>query len=56
MLLLVPGFPLINGVSDMVKGYMNTGLARLAYATLLIVSASTGVLVAMTVWHLWGLP
>ena len=29
VLLLVPGFPLINAVSDMVKGYFNMGLAPL---------------------------
>jgi uncharacterized membrane protein YjjP (DUF1212 family) len=56
VLLLVPGFPLINGVSDMVKGYMNTGLARLAYATLLSVASCAGILLAMTLWNLWGLP
>jgi uncharacterized membrane protein YjjP (DUF1212 family) len=56
VLLLVPGFPLINGVSDMVKGHVSTGLARLAYATLLSVASSVGILLAMTLWHLVGLP
>jgi uncharacterized membrane protein YjjP (DUF1212 family) len=56
VLLLVPGFPLINGVSDMVKGYTNTGIARLAYALLLSAAACTGILLAMSVWNLWGLP
>ena len=28
VLLLVPGFPLINSVADMFKGHINTGLAR----------------------------
>lgn len=29
VLLLVPGFPLINAVADMFKGHINTGLASL---------------------------
>lgn len=56
VLFLVPGFPLINGVSDMVKGYMSTGIARLANATLLASAAATGILLSMTIWNLWGLP
>jgi uncharacterized membrane protein YjjP (DUF1212 family) len=56
VLFLVPGFPLINGVSDMVKGYMSTGIARLANATILASAAATGILLAMTLWNLWGLP
>ncbi len=56
VLLLVPGFPLINGISDMVKGYANTGIARLAYALLLSTAACTGILLAMSLWNLWGLP
>ena len=42
VLLLVPGFPLINAVSDMVKGYFNMGLARWGTATLLTISAAIG--------------
>jgi uncharacterized membrane protein YjjP (DUF1212 family) len=56
VLLLIPGFPLINGVSDLVKGYMSTGIARLAYATLLSAASSAGILLAMRIWNLWGLP
>jgi uncharacterized membrane protein YjjP (DUF1212 family) len=52
----VPGFPLINGVSDMVKGYMSTGIARLANATILSSAAATGILLSMALWNLWGLP
>ena len=33
VLLLVPGFPLINAVADMFKGHINTGLARWAIAS-----------------------
>jgi uncharacterized membrane protein YjjP (DUF1212 family) len=54
VLLLVPGFPLINGVSDMVKGYINTGLSRLMLAMLLATATCGGILLAMTVWHSWG--
>jgi uncharacterized membrane protein YjjP (DUF1212 family) len=55
VLLLVPGFPLINGVSDLVKGYMSTGIARLAYGTLLALASAAGMLLAMTLWNLRGL-
>jgi uncharacterized membrane protein YjjP (DUF1212 family) len=54
VLLLVPGFPLINGVSDMVKGYINTGLSRLMFALMLAAATCGGILLAMTVWHAWG--
>lgn len=56
VLLLVPGFPLINGVSDLVKGYVNTGIARIAYAILLSTASCVGILLAMSLWGLWGLP
>ncbi|MGL6055418.1 MAG: threonine/serine exporter family protein, partial [Vibrio metschnikovii] len=32
VLMLVPGFPLINSVSDMLKGYINMGIARFVMA------------------------
>lgn len=51
VLLLVPGFPMINSVSDMVKGYLNTGLSRGMMATLLGAATSTGIMLAITVWH-----
>jgi len=54
VLLLVPGFPLINGVSDMVKGYINTGISRLVFALMLASATCGGILLAMTVWHTWG--
>jgi len=54
VLLLVPGFPLINGVSDMVKGYINTGISRLVFALMLAAATCGGILLAMTVWHTWG--
>jgi uncharacterized membrane protein YjjB (DUF3815 family) len=54
VLLLVPGFPMINSVSDMVKGYINTGLSRGMMAVLLGAATSAGIIVAMTVWHFPG--
>lgn len=56
VLFLVPGFPLINGVSDMVKGYTSIGLSRLAYATLLAAAAAAGILLSMGLWNRWALP
>ncbi len=54
VLLLVPGFPLINGVSDMVKGYTNTGISRLMLALMLAGATCGGILLAMSIWQTWG--
>jgi uncharacterized membrane protein YjjP (DUF1212 family) len=54
VLLLVPGFPLINSVSDMVKGYINTGLARGMMGILLAAATCGGIMLAMEVWNVWG--
>ncbi|HEU5080041.1 MAG TPA: threonine/serine exporter family protein [Opitutaceae bacterium] len=53
-LLLVPGVPLINSVSDMVKGYINTGISRGVFATLLAIATCGGIMLAMTVWKVWA--
>lgn len=53
VLLFVPGYPLINAVSDMVKGYVNTGIARAAFAVLLMLASCAGIVLAMTVWKTW---
>lgn len=42
VLFLVPGVPLINGVIDVVEGYVLSGFARLVEAALLIVSIAVG--------------
>ncbi|WP_051333568.1 threonine/serine exporter family protein [Aliagarivorans marinus] len=55
VLLLIPGFPLINAVSDLVKGHINMGIARWFFASLLTLSAAVGVSFAMWLGHLWGL-
>jgi len=47
VLLLVPGFPLINAVSDMLKGHISTGIARWVFATLLTISVSIGIVASM---------
>lgn len=52
VLLLVPGFPLINAVADMFKGHVNTGLARWTIASLLTLATCIGVILAMAVWNL----
>jgi uncharacterized membrane protein YjjP (DUF1212 family) len=53
VLLFVPGFPLINAVSDMVKGYINTGISRGVMAVLLLLACCSGIVLAMTVWNAW---
>jgi len=42
VLYLVPGVPLINGVIDIVEGYVLAGIARLVQASLLIVCIAIG--------------
>lgn len=54
VLLLVPGYPLINSVSDMLKGYVNTGISRGVFALLLSAATCTGILTAMSLWNVWG--
>lgn len=44
-LLLVPGFPLINGFLDIFKGYVPVGLTRMVIAFVLVVAAAVGLLV-----------
>ncbi|MCE9677848.1 threonine/serine exporter family protein [Shewanella sp. AS1] len=47
VLMLVPGFPMINSISDMVKGHLNVGISRWGHATLLTVSSVIGITIAM---------
>ncbi len=54
VLFLVPGFPLINSVADMLKGYTNTGIARWVIATLLTVSTCIGITAATILWGIHG--
>ena len=54
VLLLVPGFPLINAASDMLKGHISTGIARWVFATLLTISASIGIVASMVMTGVWS--
>lgn len=54
VLLLVPGFPLINAVSDMLKGHVSMGIARWVFATLLATSVSIGIVASMTLMGVSG--
>ncbi|WP_019613280.1 threonine/serine ThrE exporter family protein [Psychromonas ossibalaenae] len=54
VLLLVPGFPLINAVSDMLKGHISTGIARWVFATLLSISVAIGIVASMTLTGVVG--
>ena len=54
VLMLVPGFPLINAVADMLKGYINMGIARFVMASLLTFATSLGIIAAMSITGIWG--
>ncbi|WP_087020879.1 threonine/serine ThrE exporter family protein [Thaumasiovibrio subtropicus] len=54
VLMLVPGVPLINAVSDMVKGFINMGIARWTMASLLTLSTCLGIVLAMNLLDVWG--
>lgn len=54
VLLFVPGFPLINAASDMLKGHISTGIARWVFATLLTISASIGIVGSMVLTGVLG--
>lgn len=49
ILLLIPGFPLICSISDIFKGYVNTGISRWVVATTLTLAACLGVVTAATI-------
>ncbi|MBV7434879.1 threonine/serine exporter family protein [Cardiobacteriaceae bacterium TAE3-ERU3] len=49
VLMLVPGFPLINALSDALKGYMNMGVGRWMLATVLTLGACLGIVLALLV-------
>ncbi|MGF1753679.1 threonine/serine exporter family protein [Vibrio makurazakiensis] len=54
VLMLVPGFPLINSVADMLKGHINMGIARFTMASLLTLATSLGIVGAMSLTGVWG--
>lgn len=47
VLLFVPGFPLVNALSDMVKGFKNMGMARWISASLITLATALGMICAM---------
>ncbi|XHY19686.1 Inner membrane protein YjjP [Vibrio sp. NH-UV-68] len=53
VLLLVPGFPLINAAADMLKGYVNIGISRFVMASLLVFATSLGIVAAMNLADVW---
>ena len=50
VLWLIPGVPLINGFIDMLTGYMVSGLAKLAYALMLVFMISIGFYLSLFVF------
>ncbi|AWX13842.1 hypothetical protein CEP49_04360 [Mergibacter septicus] len=56
VLLLVPGFPLINALSDILKGHINMGISRWTIATILTLGACIGIVFALTLLQIsdWG--
>ncbi|MDG6895533.1 threonine/serine ThrE exporter family protein [Volucribacter amazonae] len=56
VLLLVPGFPLINALADVLKGHVNMGIGRWAIATILTLGACMGIVSALSLLniHQWG--
>ena len=51
MLFLVPGFPLVTGIIDLVRHDFQGGIARLTYVFMLIVSAGVATWVVSSVFH-----
>ncbi len=52
VLLLVPGVPLINAVSDLLKGHTNMGIGRWVIATIMSLAVCLGMALAMSVMHI----
>lgn len=54
VLLLVPGFPLINSLADILKGHINMGLSRWTIATVLTFGACLGIVLALSLLNITG--
>lgn len=52
VLLLVPGFPLINSLADILKGYVNMGIGRWTIATVLTFGACLGIVFALNLLNI----
>lgn len=48
VLLLIPGVPFINSIQDLIKGYTTMGLARWTVGTLITLSISLGMILALS--------
>lgn len=57
VLLLVPSFPIINSLSDILKGYINMGVGRFVWASMLSLSACVGIVLALMILGItdWGM-
>ncbi|WP_434354219.1 threonine/serine exporter family protein [Psychrobacter sp. HD31] len=57
VLLLIPSFPMINAMSDILKGYVNMGVARSIFTFMLVLSACVGIVFALLLLQIqnWGL-
>ncbi|GAD88106.1 hypothetical protein VHA01S_003_01820 [Vibrio halioticoli NBRC 102217] len=54
VLMLVPGFPLINAVADVLKGYINMGIARFVMGSLLTLATCLGIVAVSGVLAMFG--
>lgn len=56
VLLLIPSFPLINSLSDILKGYVNIGVGRAVFTYMLTFSACVGIVMALVLLRIqhWG--
>ncbi|GAB7219136.1 threonine/serine exporter family protein [Vibrio comitans] len=54
VLMLVPGFPLINSVADVLKGYINMGIARFVMGSLLTLATCLGIVAVSGVLSIFG--
>lgn len=54
MLFLVPGFPLVTGIIDLVRQDFQAGISRLVYVTMLVASAGVAVWTVSLVFH-WSI-
>ena len=54
VLLLVPGFPLVNSLADILKGHLNMGIARWVIATVLTFGSCIGIVFALSLLNITG--
>lgn len=56
VLWLIPSFPLINSLSDILKSYMNIGIGRLMFVIVLTLSSCIGIVLSLLLLNIkhWG--